>query len=145
MNTNDLQYKLLSSSGIMNARIAVKPLVQVSISYSLPNSCYQSVGTKEQPQIAILLCANGIEDLYAWDDRGSTNIQNEATFADIGRLLRIAEALNPTHCIHVWDTAGKEEKSWLPRFIVQKDTGDYKAKSQYATSIWGKKIMETAL
>lgn len=138
-------YKLLGSSGIMNARITVKPNVQISLSYSLPNSCYQNVGTKQEPQIAIMLCAVGIEDMYAWDDRGLTNIQNNATPADIEHLLQIAASINPTHCLYVWDTTGKQEKSWLPRFIVQENTGDYKAKHKYATVIWGKNIKEVAL
>ena len=123
-------------NGIMNTRIPVVPNVAVSLSYSLLSSSWQSIGTKEQPQGAILFYGLvGIEDLYYFDN--CNNIKQCDTEEDINNLINIASDLKPTHCIYVFDLAeGCSVEEWHPRFIVDNTTKDFSYKLEYLESIY---------
>ena len=123
-------------NGIMNTQIYVKKDVTVSLSYSLPTSSFMSVGTKEQPQGAILFYGLGIQDLFSFED--GANTKDCQTQEDINGLIAVAGKLTPTHCIYVFDTKGKEAREWLPRFITQEDSKDMQRKLEYLSDIYSK-------
>ena len=123
-------------NGIMNTQIPVKEDITVSLSYSLSTSSFMSIGTKEQPQGAILFYGLGIQDLFSFED--GANTRDCQTQEDIEDLIAIAGKLTPTHCIYVFDTKGKEAREWLPRFITQEDSKDMERKLEYLSGIYTK-------
>ena len=123
-------------NGIMNARIPVKNRVQVSLPYSLHSGRFLSVGTKEEPQGAILLLHSDIEDLYSFNENSTTK-QCEST-QDIECLINIAESITPNLLISIFDTCDSSPPSWHPRFITQRDSVDHLYKLDYLNQIYKK-------
>lgn len=135
LDLNNLKYKLLGK-GIMNTKISVKDGVFVSLSYSLVNSEFMSVGTKEVPQGAILFKANTIEDLYTFDN--NNNVKECRSNEDVQDLINIASSLNPNHIIYVYDEGNNKVVDWQPRFIIDINTYDYNYKMDYLYPIYSR-------
>ena len=145
MITVNYEYSHLRN-GVMNTRIPVKTTstgidIAVSLSYSR-NSDFYSIGTKEDPQGAILLCGLGLEDLYTLPQeegvRTVTNVKDCNTDEDVQNLIELANGINPTHCICIWDTPGPEPKRWWPRFLIEEGTLDADEKLAYTFQVYAK-------
>lgn len=140
----DLLYKPLGN-GIMNARIPINDVVQVSLSYSLYNSSYSSIGTKEEPQGAIILAHSNIEDLYTLNNEGYNTKQCNNS-EDIDYLIKLAENIAPNLLLSIYDTCDANPPKWHPRFITEQDSFDYLYKLTYLNRTYSKdKILITEI